>query len=229
MNLSKRCVGIGLSLVLCVQTSALLANEAAEDGWPSWATAEFELQQRIAQVNEGELAFLVDPPGRPVHHHRNRIQVTASSLDDGWVKLEQCHQHLDRVPAAQIVFHPERSRALEVTHFENMETAVAKDNTVQLRGVGDESLICLNGETRALVEIEDGVYELQNGPYMRRFLDGYYPMRVSLRIEYPDRLTLADFSPADQPGFSVSTVPGVVDAEAVFEGQLRTSFRFLAD
>jgi hypothetical protein len=80
-----------------------------------------------------------------------------------------------------------------------------------------------------LVEIEEGVYELQNGPFMRRFLDGYYPMRVSLEIEYPSRLTLADYTPATQPGFSVSTTPGQVVAEAVFEGQLRTRFRFLAD
>jgi hypothetical protein len=227
--LLKQIVAMRLLLVLGLLPASALSNEAGDDGWPSWATSEFDLQQRIARVNEGELAFLADPLGTPVHHHKNRIRVTASSLHDGWVKLEQCHHHLDRVSAAQIVFHPERSRALEVTHYENMDTAVARGNTVQLRGVGDESMVCLYGETRALVEIEDGVYELQNGPYMRRFLDGYYPMRVSLRIEYPDRLTLADFTPADQPGFSVSTVPGVVDAEAVFEGQLRTRFRFLAD
>lgn len=217
----------------CLAVMAISAGSATDDavdeGWPSWARAEAELQQRIAQVNEGQLAFLAEPPGTPVHHHSNRIRVEASSLEDGWVSLEQCHHHLDRVAAAQIVFHPERSRALAVTHFENMKTAVAKGNTVQLRGVGEASVVCLYGETRALVEIGDGVYELQNGPFMRRFLDGYYPMRVSLRIEHPSQLTLADFTPAAQPGFDVSASPGRVDAEAVFEGKLRTRFRFLAD
>jgi hypothetical protein len=204
------------------------ANEG-DDDWPAWVDAEEALRQQIARVNEGELAFLAQPPSKPVHHHRNRVIVTGSSLRDGWVTLEQCHHNLDRVAAAQIVFHPQRSRALQVTRYENMRTAEARDNTVQLSDVGPESKVCLRGQTRALEEIGEGVYELQNGPFMRRFLDGYYPMRVSLQIEYPQRLTLADFSPERQPGFDVAEAPGRVTAEAVFEGQLRTRFRFLAD
>lgn len=216
--------------MLALAPTALASGSVADDGdWPDWALAADSLTARIAQVNEGDLAFLPNPPADAIHHHQNRIVVTDSSLRDGWVSLEQCHQNLDRVAEAQILFHPERSRALQVTDFENMQSAVAERNTVQLRGVGAASEVCLRGETRALVSIGEGVYELQNGPYMRRFLDGYYPMRVSLQIEYPPRLTLADFSPDRQPGFLVSSAPGRVNAEALFEGQLRTRFRFLAD
>lgn len=210
-------------------SATVIATPSQDDAWAQRLEAEETVRQQIASVNEGDLSFLEGPPSEPVHHHRNRIIVTGSSLRDGWVTLEQCHRNLDRVAAAQIVFHPERSRALRVTGFQNMQTAEAHDNTIQLREVGADSQVCLTAQTRALVEIGEGVYELQNGPYMRRFLDGYYPMRVSMDIEFPARLTLADFTPDRQPGFTVSEAPGRVKAEALFEGQLRTRFRFLSD
>jgi hypothetical protein len=217
------------AMLVGLAVSAMAPANPSRDDWSQWADAEESLRQQIARVNEGDLAFLERAPSKPVHHHRNRIIVSGSSLQDGWVTLEQCHRNLDRVAAAQILFHPERSRALQVVRYENMGTAEARENTIQLREVGAESEVCLTAQTQALVEIGEGVYELQNGPYMRRFLDGYYPMRVSLDIEYPQQLTLADFTPERQPGFDVSESPGRVTAEAVFEGQLRTRFRFLAD
>ena len=220
-----------LLAVAVLSSSPISASQPdpENDAWPAWALAEEELKARIARVNEGDLDFLAQAPSDPVHYHQNRIVLTASSLRNGWVDLEQCHRHLDRVAEAQILFHPERSRALKVTRFKNMQSAVAERNTIQLRHVEAASEVCLSGQTKALVEIGDGVYELRNGPFMRRFLDGYYPMRVSLQIEYPTQLTLADFSPTSQPGFAVTSAPGRVEAEALFEGQLSTRFRFLAD
>ncbi len=220
-----------LSVAIVLFTTPIQASQsnADNDGWPAWALAEEDVAARIAKVNEGDLDFLVQEPGQPVHYHQNRVTVTPSSLRNGWVELEQCHRHLDQVAQAQILFHPERSRALRVTRFENMQSAVAVENTIQLRQVEAASEVCLSGQTQALVEIGEGVYELRNGPFMRRFLDGYYPMRVSLQIEFPTQLTLADFSPLRQPGFAVSSTPGRVDAEALFEGQLITQFRFLAE
>ena len=205
------------------------AHTATDDDWPDWVKAEENMRQRIAAVNEGDLAFLVDQPVEPVHHHRNRIIISENSLTDGWVMLEQCHDNLDRVAASQIIFNPERSRALEVVSFSNIQTAFAEKHSVQLRGVRDKSRVCLRLETKALRLVANDVFELKNGPFMRRFLDGYYPMRVTLDIEYPRTLMLADFSPGAQPGFSVSQRPGRVEAEALFEGMLRTSFRFMVD
>lgn len=223
---SSVCASVVGLIVAAAMTGPATGNEA---DWPAWAQEEEAIRARIAAVNEGELAFLETLPDKPVHQHRNRIVVTDASLEHGWVELEQCHRDLDRVAEAQIVFHPERSRRLQVLGFRNMRSAVTDGNTVQLRGIGDASEVCLRGETRALVEIGEGVYELQNGPYMRRFLDGYYPMRVSLEIEYPRWLTLADFTPERQPGFEVASAPGRVAAVAQFEGRLRTRFRFIAD
>jgi hypothetical protein len=195
----------------------------------AWADDEETWRARAAAVNEGDLDFLAGAPDGPVHHHHSRIVISERSLIDGWVVLEQCHVNLDRVPAAQIVFNPERSRALAVTSVRNIERAFAEGNTIQLQGIGVHSRVCVRAESLALRRPETDVFELVNGPFMRRFLDGYYPLRLSLRIEHPPTIALADFSPVAQPGFSVTQAPGHVAVEALFEGQLHTRFRFLAD
>ncbi|MGB5744417.1 MAG: alpha/beta hydrolase [Sedimenticolaceae bacterium] len=201
----------------------------ADADWPSWVDEEEALRQRIATVNEGDLDFITGQPQDVVHHHRSRILISDTSLLDGWVLLEQCHFNLDRVAAAQIVFNPQRSRGLEVVSFRNIDHAFAEANSIQLQGVRDDSEICLRAESRALHSDDAAVFELQNGPFMRRFLDGYYPLRLSLRIDHPRSLVLADFSPETQPGFAVTQADDHIAIEALFEGQLRTRFRFLAD
>ena len=194
---------------------------------PAWADEEEAMRQRIAAVNEGELVFLGQAPPGAVHHHSSRVSITERSLSDGWVVMEQCHDNLDRVEEAQIVFNPRRSRALQVVSYRNMDSAFAEGNTVQLRGIGAASQVCLRVESQALSSEGGDVFELHNGPFMRRFLDGYYPLHVSLLIEYPLRLTLTDFAPEPQPGFAVTRAAGRISVEALFEGRLHTRFRFL--
>jgi hypothetical protein len=208
----------------------LAAPGAAADGddWENALDEKERLRERIAAVNEGELSFLDQLPDGEVHRHASRIVITGRSLVDGWVLLEQCHERLDRVAAAQILFEPERLRALQVVSFRNMDAAFAEGNTVQLRGIQADAEVCLRAESLALHRLGEGVYELQNGPFMRRFLDGYYPLRLSLRIDYPATLALVDFVPAIQPGFEVTGSPGRIAVEALFEGQLHTRFRFVA-
>ncbi|MGD8911541.1 MAG: hypothetical protein PVJ68_02195 [Candidatus Thiodiazotropha sp.] len=48
--------------------------------------------------------------------------------------------------------------------------------------------ICLQAETQSLHPTGQGGYQLRNGPYMRRFLDGYYPMLLTLQVDYPAEL-----------------------------------------
>lgn len=210
---------------LWVAAGMVLAG--AEDDFAAWGGEQERMRERIDAVNEGALKFLGTPPDDAVHHHAGRISINAQSLIDGWVTLEQCHANLDRVAEAQILFRPTRSRALSVASARNIDRAYAEGSSIQLRGIGADSSVCIRLETRALHRIDDGVFELQNGPFMRRFLDGYYPLRVSLRIDYPRDLELADYSPAEQPGLSVVASAGRVELEAVFEGRLRTAFRFL--
>ena len=181
----------------------------------------------VADVNDGDLRFLPDPPARPVHHHQNRIRVDEASLSTGWVRLEQCHRHLDPVPNLQIVYNPERIRNIAILGSTQVDKAWVQENTVQIEGVRALAQICIGAETRALVDDGDGRYSLRNGPYMRRFLDGYYPMRVSLEVELAaPRLRYHSIEPAAQPGFQVRHAQREVAYDAWFEGRLNTLIRF---
>ncbi len=188
---------------------------------------EDDLDSRIERVNEGRLRFLKNPPQRPVHHHSNRIGITRSSLADGWVALEQCHTHLDAVPALQIVYHPERIRAIRILGSEGIGESRVEEHSVQLQDVSEGARLCLQAESRALRQFPDGALLLHNGPYMRRFLDGYYPMRVSLEIRYPaDLLRLEGREPVTQDGFRLRERPGLIEVDSWFEGRLFTRFIF---
>lgn len=184
-----------------------------------------------SQVNDGELRFLVpgaDTPtlDHPVHHHQNRLTITRASLESGWVRLEQCHSHLDPVPSSQIVFREGGVRALRLTRSENIERAWVAGHSVQMQNVAPAARLCLEAETRALSGDAQAGYRLNNGPFMRRFLDGYYPMRVSQEVILSTPLRFLDIDPAPQPGFRVEISPDRVRYEATFEGELRTTLRF---
>ncbi len=180
-----------------------------------------------AEVNEGELTFLTAPPGKPVHRQQNRIRITEDSLVSGWADLEQCHDNLDTVPRAQITFREGCIRNLRVLEARAIEEAWVEGATVQLREVRRGARLCLAAQTRALNNSGSGYFTLNNDPYMRKFLDGYYPMQVSLRLEYPARLLqIIDISPAEQAGFHVSKKSGFVNIDTLFEGELRTQVQF---
>lgn len=108
-----------LLFVLFAPTVGQPSNEDA------WFFEDFE--EQAAQVNEGSLRFLESPPDTPAHHHHNRIRLLGTSLVDGWAILEQCHQHLDAVPRAEIVFRSESIRALEITRHKNIAQARVED------------------------------------------------------------------------------------------------------
>jgi hypothetical protein len=181
-------------------------------------------------VNEGNLVFLTRPPSRQVHHHQNHLIINAASLRDGWVRLNQCHEHLDRVPRAQIMYNKDRIRDLQIVTSGNIEQSWVEDNSVQLRNIRDNARLCVQAWTRALKANADGSYSLRNGPFMRRFLDGYYPMRVSMQIEYATSgLHLVAMTPERQQGFEVSEREGFLAFDAWFEGRLKTEFLFHHD
>ena len=178
-------------------------------------------------VNEGALVFLNQRPVKQVHHHQNHLIIDADSLLNGWVRLRQCHEHLDRVPRAQIMYNRERIRDLQITTSGNIEQSWVEDNTVQLRNVQENARLCVQAWTRALKANGDGSYSLRNGPFMRRFLDGYYPMRVSMQIDYAaSGLRLIAMKPERQQGFDVTEQNGRLAFDAWFEGRLKTEFLF---
>jgi len=204
------------SLLLPAALSVSLAHAASDPGFES-----------ADAVNEGPLHFLETPPTKPVHHHQNRIRIDGDSLRSGWVGLSQCHDHLDPVPRTQITFREGFVRDLKVDIASGIEQAWVEGASVQLRNVEPGARLCLSAQTRALRNAGKGYYNLSSGPYMRKFLDGYYPMRVTLEIDYPlQALRLIDVSPQPQPGLALVEQPGRIQLDAVFEGELQTLIQF---
>ncbi|NBC14949.1 MAG: hypothetical protein GVY09_16760 [Gammaproteobacteria bacterium] len=197
-----------------------------DDDWPDWADQP-DLMEQVAAVSDGELRFLPAADTDGEHAHLNRISITEDSLDGGWVALEQCHENIDAVPAAQIMFRAGGIRDLTIESSRNIGRAWVEGHSVQLKDVGRDAVLCIRAESQALRDMGDGRYRLRNGPYMRRFLDGYYPMRVTLDIQYPaEVIQVMGQSPSTQPGFDVTDGGSDLSVDATFEGRLVTCFDF---
>jgi hypothetical protein len=168
---------------------------AAEEDW-SRIDEQMELEQRALEVNEGELQLLEQPPAAAAHYHHNRMMITEQSLKDGWVTMYQCHSDLDKVHASQIVYDADHIRDIEIQSAVNIGSARVEGNTVQMTDIEAESEICISADKRAL-SYADGSYYLRLGPFMRRFLDGYYPMHVRVEVCYPDIIELVKTKPVN--------------------------------
>jgi hypothetical protein len=215
-------------LVLLLHSAIGRSEELIKEELDAW----FEDDSRsspfdTSEVNEGELEFLTTPPKKPVLHSANRLTISPSSLQDGWVGMYQCYQHLDAVKDAQVVYQYKQLKNLKVEKTQNIEKAWTEGQSVQLLNTQKDATLCVSAEVRILYKNEVNTYTLKNGPFQRRFLDGFYPMHVSLAITYPkEQLTFVTSNPAKQPGFEVASTPGSVDIDAWFEGMLFTEITF---
>lgn len=187
------------------------------------AADEFDL----LDINEGELRFLERPPASPPHLHSTHVFLTEESLASGWVKAKQCHYHLDRVAALQVVFNKRRVRGIEILQADNIGRAWVEGASVQVTNVGKNAVLCILSENLAIKHnAADGTYEWHGGPYMRRFLDGYFPMQVKLAIDYPpERVRLESIEPGTLR-FKTVAQPGLIRLDALFEGRLDITIRF---
>lgn len=214
-----------LALFLSGFSTPVLSQQLTPQEMEEWLFDDSD--SLIEEVNEGELVFLKQSPKKPVHHHHNRMLVNDGSVEDGWVGLEQCHRNLDPVSLAQIVFRQDRVRGLEVIQVSNIDKAWVEGPSIQLQGVRHNALLCIRAETRSFVYNGDGTFSLHSGPFMRRFLDGYYPMKVTLDVAVDSkRLRFYRMTPEKQDGFSVSHSDKSVHFDALFEGRLRTEIMF---
>jgi hypothetical protein len=119
-------------------------------------------------------------------------------------------------------------RDLRIDVASGIDSAWIEGASVQLQHVAPGARLCLSAQTRALRSTGNGYFNLVNGPYMRKFLDGYYPMRVTLEVDYPQQtLRLAGVSPPPQAGLTIVERPGNIRLDALFEGELRTLIEFM--
>ncbi len=209
-------------VLFVLQSSLCLAQPETED--PDWFDQDTDAI--FNSINEGQLKFLEKLPDKPVHHHHNTLIVRADSIRTGWVSLVQCHQHLDEFPSAQIVYNRNKIRDLRLTSHKNIARVWVEDSSVQLKNIGANASLCVEAESRALLPQADGTFLMKNGPFMRKFLDGYFPMRVSMDIKLPANLVFVAIEPGEQPGFRIDKDGQGIHFDARFEGKLETRIRF---
>lgn len=208
------------------------ASEVSPEELERWFNSNsFEPPRYTESGPSGEqLIFLKSIPEQAVHHHQNFLRIVPQSLKDGWVQMEQCHDNMDVISKAQVVFNKDRVRDLKVKTTHNIGKAWVEGNTVQMQDVKRGARMCLLAWTRALRVNDDGSFTLHNGPFMRRFLDGYFPLHVTSRIQFAGTgLKPLSVSPGEQEGFSVSQNGNSLTYEAWFEGKLWTRVHFSAD
>ena len=218
-----------ISVALLLLNSSLMAKEMSSAELEKWFASD-ELHPpsfQTTEVNEGELVFLSQIPVTDVHHHQNKLIIDSQSLASGWVRLQQCHNNLDQVGRAQILFKKDKVKQIQIVSTKNIEQAWVEGNSVQLFNISGKAELCVEAVSRALIANKDGSFSLRNGPFMRRFLDGYYPMHVSMQVLYSGTGSqLASVTPASQQGFEVLKKPEQISYEAWFEGRLKTELRF---
>ena len=210
-------------------------------GWLAPACAGFspeqlewlnsEAEHPALQVNEGELRFMVTGPEKPEHQQTMQITITNDTMHTGWAQVSQCHENLDQVDRLEIVFRQGKVRNLQVVEFKNIADARPQGHRVILRQVQPDSRICVQSESRIMQRsLEQGqrdVYEMTNGPFMRRFLDGFYPLNLSMQVDYPAQcLRLLEIQPEAQPGWQIRYDADRIFLKGRFEGKLITRFRF---
>ena len=210
-----------LTAALLMICQVIAANDDAE------AWLEQDDDARALLVNEGSLDFPRDTQNRRVLQTQNWLTVSAESLQNGWVELHQCQGNLDPVPAVEVVYRYHRLRNLRVISTRGIARARVEQNSVQMEQVREGGEICIKAEVQVLKPEGESTFTLQSGPFHRRFLDGYYPVRLDYRIRWPaDRLQMESVHPAMQRGFSVREQPGELTIDTLFEGRLTIKVRF---
>ncbi|MFI9655072.1 hypothetical protein ABGV17_10105 [Guyparkeria sp. GHLCS8-2] len=185
---------------------------------------EQRLIEKARQVNEGELEFQSGAPHDDAARMEKHLVLDRYSLDSGWAEMNQCHYHLDPAPAVEIVYNPDRTRDIRITGRDGVGQAEVDGPSVQMREIERGASLCVEAEVLAILPHPDKAgYVVDNGPFMRRFLDGYYPMQVRLEVSWPEgMLALQKSEPPAQPGLAIKANPRGVTLDAHFEGRFES-------
>ena len=220
-------IAIVLCAMLTIDSVSASNQPMTAEELEEWFNSDEVPVDPLKLINEGNLVFLKQEPERKAHQAKHILTILPDSLHNGWVMLEQCHENLDVMPSAQVVFIGKRVRNLEIISSNHISKAWIRDDTIQLKNIARHARLCLRVETKALYKHANGQYSLRIGPYQRKFLDGYFPMNLQLTINYPeDILTFKHLTPKTQDGFSIEENIDSLKISALFEGRLNLDILF---
>jgi len=219
-----------LYFILVTFSMASFANDISPEELERWFNTDSldpPRYDRVTEVNEGELVFFAKAPKEHLHHHHNSVTILPNSLNDGWILIKQCHSNIDKAAAVQILFKAGKVKNIKVVSSKNIGKAWVEGASVQMEEIKADATLCIQALTQSLIHHSDGTFSLHNGPFMRRFLDGYFPLHVSFDLDYAQTdLELIHFSPVIQAGYKVEQSAGKIMINTIFEGRLHTEFYF---
>jgi len=210
--------------IMLIPSLLSAGQEPTAEELEAWFNDDSEVKSQ--EVNEGKLTF-ISPVDENALHSKNTLHISEQSIDDGWVGLKQCYYNLDAVPEVQVVYRYKSIRDINIVSSKGIEKAWVEGQSVQLEGVSRQASVCTEAQIRVFYQNEDKTFSLVNGPYERRFLDGFYPLRVSLDIHYPDTaLYFLNATPFLDKGIKLQHSANRIFIDAFFEGQLFTEIMF---
>ncbi len=213
--------------LLSLMLSPLSAQELSDEALERWFESDEMTSPYEEKGGDATLQFIHPPAEEKIPHSHTRLRLDRQSTTNGWVSVEQCHEGLDVVPDAEVVYRFIEIRQLRVTRVENIEKAWIEGQSVQLKNVANEAKLCVTLQARLLHKTEAGNYRMRYGPFQRRFLDSYFPMHVTLEVDYAkSALRFSTVSPTPEPGFSVVDDKGVLRLDARFRGELLLRLQF---
>lgn len=216
-----------LALIMSMATELLadLPKNNSPEELERWFNSNEE-EWKPQDINEGSLQFLTTQPRIKPQRSVNHITISDRSLEHGWVTLKQCHSDLDALPAAQILYKKDRVKNIIILQSKHIARSWVEDNSVQMKNISPGAHVCIQADIHALEVDSNGQYTLTTGPYRRKFLDGYFPIDLSLTIDYPDYFKLTTTQPRAQAGYKINKNRHSLTISTLFEGELLAQFKF---
>ena len=199
-------------------------TQAEIDAW--FNNDKLELPEE-ASVKGKDLQFIPQPQKQDIPLTEKTYRITDNSISTGWVLIEQCYHNLDPVPRLEVVYNYQQMRHLKVTEKNQVGKLWIEGQSIQMEDLTKGASVCTSAEVNMLRHTDKDIYLLLAGPFKRKFLDGFYPMHVKLKIFYPaKRLTLHEMYPTTSPGFEVTQETGEIQIDTHFTGELYLAMSF---
>ncbi len=185
---SKRIAGLIVvfnMMSLPITTTAATENDLSDLSPQERAFLEDDSFFKTLDVQDSPLKWVEPNKTQGKYWLQNDITIDHDSLSTGFVDFTQCHNNLDAIHAIEIVYNAKTTENLTVLSSKGIGSTVTKAASIALRNVQKDAKICISGKTKTLTfDQKQQHWQLARGPYMRKFLDGYYPMHVQETIQW---------------------------------------------